>query len=60
LELIANTRMEIFLYSFLIDPSSASQHHDWVFLLLLETRLKLRTQILYNGLPIFYYIYTHH
>jgi hypothetical protein len=28
LELIANTRMEIFLYSFLIDPSSASQHHD--------------------------------
>jgi hypothetical protein len=60
--------MEIFFTHFsfavrlcsVIDPSSASQHHDWVFLLLLETRLKLRTQILYNGLPIFYYIYTHH
>jgi hypothetical protein len=44
--------------------SSASQHHDWVFLLLSELQLKLRTQILFNGLSRFwadYYIliYTH-
>jgi hypothetical protein len=44
--------------------SSASQLHDWVFLLLSELQLKLRTQILFNGLSRFwadYYIliYTH-
>jgi hypothetical protein len=30
---------------------SASQHHIWVFWLLLEMQEKLRTQILYNGMP---------
>jgi hypothetical protein len=43
---------------------SASQHHVWVFPLLPERQQKLRTQIVYNGLPSFwedYYmlIYTH-
>jgi hypothetical protein len=28
---------------------SASQHHDWVFLLLMEMRQKLRTQTVYDG-----------
>jgi len=32
---------------------SASQHHIWVFPLLLERQQKLRTQIVYNGLPKF-------
>jgi hypothetical protein len=32
---------------------SASQHHVWVFPLLPERQQKLRTQIVYNGLPKF-------
>jgi hypothetical protein len=31
----------------------ASQHHVWVFPLLPESQQKLRTQIVYNGLPKF-------
>jgi hypothetical protein len=39
-------------YTFLISCLlNASQHHDWVFLLLLGLQWKLRTQILYSGLP---------
>jgi hypothetical protein len=43
---------------------SISQHHDWVFLLLLEMWQKLRMQILHDGLPRFWadyhiLIYTH-
>jgi len=33
---------------------SASQHHVWVFPLLSERQQKLRTQIVYNGLPKFF------
>ncbi len=35
---------------------SASQHHIWVFPLLPERQQKLRTQIVYNGLPKFWQI----
>ncbi len=37
----------------LFDFWSASQHHIWVFPLLPERQQKLRTQIVYNGLPKF-------
>jgi hypothetical protein len=46
-------QMHIVIWLYAVSDLSASQYHVWVFPLLPERQQKLRTQIVYNGLPEF-------